>query len=139
MHHVLTLPTQEYKAVRRPTELQGGPWGVQPNPTTDDDQHGYHVGSYGVGRTVGVARKAELVLMRVQFGSRQVTYREKLIEAVLLIADDAATKPKNTVVVNMSFGAPQPSDKGISKLYTILRTLQYLLPSLHKLTPSQKR
>lgn len=73
--------------------------------------HGYFVASYGVGKSVGVARNAKLVWVPLML-SGSTTPRGKLIEALLLIADDATKKPKNSVVVNMSFGKPLVLQKG---------------------------
>ena len=85
--------------------------------------------SFGVGKNVGIARNAELVLVRLELTwARQLTYREKLIEAMLLIADDVATKPENSAVINMSFGKRVAADGPDSPLYYLLRTWETHLP-----------
>jgi hypothetical protein len=95
---------EEYKGIRRETPLKGLPWGHQADPSSRAEIHGYTVASFGVGKNVGIARNAELVLVRLELTwVRQLTYREKLIEAMLLIAANVAIKPKDSAVVNMSF------------------------------------
>ncbi|KAI9149971.1 Killer toxin subunits alpha/beta [Paramyrothecium foliicola] len=124
---------REYNAVRRPDPLRpdeenwSGKWGSQIACPSDQEKHGWAVGSFAVGKTVGVARKAELVLVPHQVGGPQRTGREKLLEALVLVANDQVDsgKPKNSAVVNMSFvrRAPAKDDK-------IANTLDWMLSML---------
>jgi hypothetical protein len=64
------------------------------------------VGSYAVGKSVGIARKAELVVAPTPGKLSTDWPTERLLEALVLIANDIEQKekPKDSTVVNMSFG-----------------------------------
>lgn len=69
--------------------------------------HGTIVGSYAGGKSVGIARKAEIVVAPVPLGFTTDWPVETLLQAIVNIANDIASgrKPKDTTVVNMSFGS----------------------------------
>jgi hypothetical protein len=64
------------------------------------------VGSYAVGKSVGIARKAELVVAPTPGKLSTNWPTERLLEALVLIANDIEekAKPEDSTVVNMSFG-----------------------------------
>jgi hypothetical protein len=61
---------------------------------------------------MGIARNAEIILAPFQWDNFGSDGLEKLIEMLLLIADDVGSgeDAKNTAVVNMSFGDPGTLD-----------------------------
>jgi hypothetical protein len=73
-----------------------------PEPDQDDKDHAFQVASYAVGKTVGVARAAQLVFVPISW--ERVLVAERMIESLILIANDQNGKMNNKAVVNLSYG-----------------------------------
>jgi hypothetical protein len=73
-----------------------------PADTAYDINHGKVVAAVAAGQTGGIARKAEIVFVPVFLN----TLPERTLEAFVKIANDVATKPRDTCVINMSWGMP---------------------------------
>ncbi|KAI9146948.1 oviduct-specific glycoprotein [Paramyrothecium foliicola] len=85
----------------RPRKIDTPDWGMnQDQPNFDDWDHGKLVGFYAAGIEGGVAPNAKLVFVRNGINGGPLKY-EKCVEALMLIADDAASTDS---IVNLSFG-----------------------------------
>lgn len=79
-------------------------------------QHGTQVGSIIVGKTLGLARKAQLVVVRNYNGSpenKNMHIQERYLASLVAILDEVvAMSPEQRakVVINMSFGWEQSSE-----------------------------
>lgn len=88
-------------------------YGGTNSPPQSYIQHGLGVAALAGGKTRGIARKASIVYAQIQFDNAQPL--EKNLEALIKVATDAATKAKNTCIVNMSWGVGQNTP--VSKVY----------------------
>lgn len=90
-------------AIRRSLSLPS--WGPAWNPPTSGIEHGFLVTSYAVGKTVGLARNADVVTVPIRANlSPEWLYRETIIAGLVSIANDLDGKPKDSAIVNLSFG-----------------------------------
>lgn len=73
------------------------------DPTVDSTGHGTHVASTIAGKRFGVAKKANLIPIKV-FGSSELTYNSIIIRALNWVS--ANLKPGSKNIINMSLGGP---------------------------------
>ncbi|KAM0215037.1 hypothetical protein ACHAQD_008544 [Fusarium lateritium] len=87
---------------KRPRVLKPDEMWQSPAPDQDDKDHAFRVASYAVGKTVGVARAAQLVFVPISWQRSMVA--ERMIESLIVIANDQNGKMNNKAVVNFSYG-----------------------------------
>jgi hypothetical protein len=81
-------------------------WGGVPD-VVQHNEHGFLVCSYAVGKELGIAPKAKLVHVPVAVADTLPNVAERMIEALVLIANHQDGKMNNKGVVNMSFGVSE--------------------------------
>ncbi|RDL41226.1 uncharacterized protein BP5553_01205 [Venustampulla echinocandica] len=113
--------SSEYAHVN-PRALPFQTWGPAFAPSTANDEHGYLVANYAVGKTVGVAKNANLVHVPVKVKTTPVVGTESMIAAFVSIANDLVGKARDTAVVNISAGINRSNqyDPLILELMTLL-------------------
>jgi hypothetical protein len=81
---------------------------------SNEKVHGSRTTAFAAGNALGMAKKARIRFAQVPTKTRsdntpslnQGEIVERFLEALINIANDAATQPKDTCVVNMSWGIP---------------------------------
>ncbi|KAI0404682.1 hypothetical protein F4802DRAFT_217042 [Xylaria palmicola] len=101
----------EYAA--RAAELPFKTYGKMPDQSSEKP-HGSRTTAFAAGNALGMAKNARVRFAQVPTKTRndktpsinQGEIVERFLEALINIANDAATQPKDTCVVNMSWGIP---------------------------------